>query len=60
MSQLLQRLVDGRSLSALDAERLAALPTSESQANLSSEEAALQWLAKEYGLEFTSLESTRD
>ena len=57
MSQLLQRLVDGRSLSALDAERLAALPTSESQANLSSEENALQWLAKEYGLEFTSLEA---
>ena len=57
MSQLLQRLVDGRSLSALDAERLAALPTSESQANLSSEGAALQWLAKEYGLEFTPLES---
>ena len=58
MSQLLQRLVDGRSLSALDAERLAALPTSESQANLSSEGTALQWLAKEYGLEFTSLEAT--
>jgi len=57
LSQLLQRLVDGRSLSALDAERLAALPTSESQANLSSEETALQWLAKEYGLEFTSLEA---
>ena len=57
MSQLLQRLVDGRSLSALDAERLAALPTSESQANLSSERTALQWLAKEYGLEFTSLEA---
>ncbi|MCH2593009.1 MAG: GspE/PulE family protein, partial [Pedosphaera sp.] len=57
MSQLLQRLVDGRSLSALDAERLAALPTSESQANLSSEGAALQWLAKEYGLQFTSLEA---
>ena len=37
--------------------RLAALPTSESQANLSSEENALQWLAKEYGLEFTSLEA---
>ncbi|MDP6904516.1 MAG: GspE/PulE family protein [Verrucomicrobiota bacterium] len=58
MTQLLQRLVDGRSLSALDAERLAALPTSESQANLSSEGTALQWLAKEYGLEFTSLEAT--
>ena len=57
MSQLLQRLVDGRSLSALDAERLAALPTSESQANLSSEGTVLQWLAKEYGLEFTSLEA---
>jgi type II secretion system protein E len=57
LSQLLQRLVDGRSLSALDAERLAALPTSESQANLSSEGAALRWLAKEYGLEFTSLEA---
>ena len=57
MSQLLQRLVDGRSFSALDAEKLAALPTSESQANLSSEENALQWLAKEYGLEFTSLEA---
>ena len=56
MSQLLQRLVDGRSLSALDAERLAALPASESQANLSSEGAALQWLAMEYGLEFSSLE----
>ena len=57
MSQLLQRLVDGRSLSALDAERLAALPASESQANLSSDGAALQGLAKEYGLEFTSLEA---
>jgi general secretion pathway protein E/type IV pilus assembly protein PilB len=57
LSQLLQRLVDGRSLSALDAERLAALPTSESQANLSSEGTVLQWLAKEYGLEFTSLEA---
>jgi len=57
LSRLLQQLVDDRSLSALDAERLAALPTSESQANLSSEEAALQWLAKEYGLEFTSLEA---
>jgi len=57
LSRLLQRLVDGRSLSELDAERLAALPTSESQANLSSEGAALQWLAKEYGLEFTSLEA---
>jgi len=57
LSQLLQRLVDGRSFSALDAEKLAALPTSESQASLSSEENALQWLAKEYGLEFTSLET---
>ena len=57
MSQLLQRLVDSRSLSAMDAERLAALSTLESQANLSSEEAALQWLAKEYGLQFTSLET---
>ena len=57
MSQLLQRLVDGRSFSALDAEKLAALPTSESQANLSSEENALRWLAKEYGLEFSSLET---
>jgi len=58
LTQLLQRLVDGRSLSALDAERLAALPTSESEANLSSEGTALQWLAKQYGLEFTSLEAT--
>jgi general secretion pathway protein E len=57
LSQLLQRLVDGRSFSALDAEKLAALPTSESQANLSSEENALRWLAKEYGLEFSSLET---
>ena len=57
MSQVLQRLVDGRSFSALDAEKLAALPTSESQANLSSEENALRWLAKEYGLEFSSLET---
>jgi general secretion pathway protein E len=57
LSQLLERLVDSRSLSALDVERLAALPTLESQANLSSEENALRWLAKEYGLEFSSLET---
>ena len=57
MSQLLQRLVEGRSISALDAERIASLPASESQVNVSSEGSTLQWLAKEYGLEFTSLEA---
>jgi len=41
----------------MDAERLAALPTSESEENLSSEGAVLEWLAKEYGLEFTTLEA---
>jgi len=47
--QLLERMVASRQLSSLDAAVLAKL-------NLSSEEEILRWLAKEYGLGYTTLE----
>jgi len=47
--QLLERMVASRQLSSLDADTLAKLP-------LHSEEDILRWLAKEYGLSFTTLE----
>ena len=47
--QLLERMVASRQLSSLDADTLAKLP-------LHSEEDILRWLAKEYGLNFTTLE----
>ena len=47
--QLLERMVASRQLSSLDADTLAKLP-------LRSEEEILRWLAKEYGLSFTTLE----
>ena len=47
--QLLERMVASRQLSSLDADTLAKLP-------LRSEEDILRWLAKEYGLSFTTLE----
>ena len=47
--QLLERMVAFRQLSSLDADTLAKLP-------LRSEEDILRWLAKEYGLSFTTLE----
>ena len=48
---LLDRMVAARQLSSLDAETLV-----ETNASLASEEAVLQWLAKEYDLAYTTLE----
>src|SRR5690242_4354042 len=47
--QLLERMVASRQLSALDAEVLAKQPPQ-------SEEEILRWLAREYGLNYTTLE----
>jgi general secretion pathway protein E/type IV pilus assembly protein PilB len=47
--QLLERMIASRQLSALDAAALAPQP-------LQSEEEILRWLAKEYGLGFTTLD----
>lgn len=47
--QLLERMVASRQLSALDAEALANQPPQ-------NEEDVLRWLAKEYGLDYTTLE----
>ncbi|MEI8291206.1 MAG: GspE/PulE family protein [Verrucomicrobiota bacterium] len=47
--QLLERMVASRQLSSLDADTLAKLP-------LHGEEEILRWLAKEYGLSYTTLE----
>ena len=49
--QLLDRMVAGRQLSALDAEALL-----HAQPHVASEEEALRWLAAEYGLGYTALE----
>ncbi len=53
-SDLLRRMVENRQLSAMDAETLSGLSGEESP---QTEAAALQWLAKEYGLGFTTLEN---
>src|SRR5208337_824123 len=51
LKQLLERMVAGRQLSSLDADFLTREKT-----GLQSEEDVLRWLAKEYGLSFTTLE----
>src|SRR3954453_7201641 len=49
--QLLDRMVAARQLSAIDAEALARV-----KAAAGTEEEVLRWLAKEYGLAFTTLD----
>ncbi len=55
-TQLLERMVSARQLSALDAETLARQFREGSKKALQSEEEILRWLAKEYDVPFTSLE----
>ena len=54
LKQLLDRMVAARQLSALDATVLA--KPGGTQASVQNEEDVLRWLAKEYGLAFTTLE----
>jgi len=54
--ELLERMVESRQLSALDAETLARL-SEEGKVRVETEADALQWLAGEYGLAFTALEN---
>jgi len=54
MPELLVSMVENRQLSAMDAEALA---REGDPASFGTEEGALQWLAKEYGLTYTALEN---
>ena len=56
VSDLLQKMVAGRQLSATDAAQLAALQGNGHGAQVRSEEEVLRWLAKEYDLGYTSLD----
>jgi general secretion pathway protein E/type IV pilus assembly protein PilB len=51
LKQLLERMIAAKQLSALDAESLARL-----QPPVQNEEDVLRWLAKEYGLTYTTLD----
>src|SRR5213079_2471478 len=53
--QLLDKMVAARQLSAIDAAHLATEST-KTNGELASEEKVLRWLAKEYGLGYTTLE----
>jgi len=55
--QLLDQMVAARQLSAADASILNQQTRSGAQKQLQSEEEVLRWLAKEYGLGFTTLEN---
>ena len=56
LKQLLDRMVAAKQLSSIDAETLARQDRSELKTSLQSEEDVLRWLAKEYGLAYTTLE----
>jgi type II secretion system protein E len=55
-SDLLQRMVEGKQLSPLDAEALANECQQAKRKKPQSEEEVLRWLAREYSLTFTSLD----
>ena len=55
-SELLEKMVAARQLSASDACALSLRPNGVGNAPVRSEEDVLRWLAKEYGLTFTALE----
>src|SRR2546422_562022 len=54
--QLLDRMVEGKQLSPMDAETLAQEVRQGSKATLLSEEEVLRWVAKEYDVAYTALE----
>jgi len=56
LKQLLDRMVAAKQLSSFDADTLARSDQPDAKTRLQSEEDVLRWLAKEYGVDFTSLE----
>ena len=57
LTQLLARMVAAKQLSAMDAETLERQGRQGAEPPLRSEEDVLRWLAKEYGVGFTSLDA---
>jgi type II secretion system protein E len=56
LPQLLEKMVASRQLSAIDAHALAATGERAASGPLRTEEDVLRWLAREYGLSYTTLE----
>ena len=56
VQQLLDKMIAGKQLSASDARHLAAESAESGNGAISTEEDVLKWLAKEYGLTYTTLE----
>jgi general secretion pathway protein E/type IV pilus assembly protein PilB len=56
LTQLLEKMVAGKQLSAIDAKYLAVPARAGESGSFETEEDVLQWLAKEYGLTYTTLE----
>src|SRR6058998_1181557 len=56
LKQLLDRMVEGKQLSPVDAKTLAQEVRQGSKATLQSEEEVLRWLATEYDVAYTALE----
>src|SRR5262245_21539128 len=56
LKQLLDKMVAGKQLSAVDAKNLLRPGQPDGNAPIQSEEDVLRWLAKEYGLTFTTME----
>lgn len=58
MTELVEKMIRGRQLSAFDAENLLEEHPPGNGSALNSEEAVLRWLAAQYDLAFTDLENT--
>src|SRR6185436_11305930 len=56
LKQLLDRMVAAKQLSSFDADALARSDRPDSKTLIQNEEDVLRWLAKEYGVDFTSLD----
>src|SRR6187401_1397888 len=56
LRQLLDRMIAGKQLSASDARHLSGQSSTSATGAVSTEEDVLKWLAREYGLGFTTLE----
>src|SRR3954447_7253373 len=56
--QLLERMVEARQLSSMDAETLVRKGRETGKPPFQTEDEVLRWLAKEYGLSFTTLDDT--
>ncbi len=57
MSELVDQLLESRSLTGLDADRIKNQPNGLSSSNFGSEKDILKWVAEEYGVPFSDLDS---